>query len=636
MPTELNEVFARKQTSAQKRKRKVYAKKRAARGGRRLTTGPQSAKQKRGAKLRGKAMKRSGMAKKISKFRESDEFRTHTPEYISLVTTAATDPELGLDEAEMKDLVTAFMKRDTAYSRTKAGIAALKFEALMYEMEKNIAVNFIETVVTQQDETFIATFSGKIKPQDLKRLAEKTKMRLEAIVEAGTHVDGEIVDVTIIEGIDDDGASDEEEGEPAIVQTDKMTPALESLTDGAFRFAYPDAKYHNDRAVVEGMAFDYDEETNLWSPVAETENAEGTVAVQTDEGIEYVTAKELIEGFFATVKNPQLSEETVVKFFTTDEYAMHSLFESWSVDLNDEELRATALELAEQYSTPEEFDVAMQYAVLEAWDLGADQMEHNAVVEQLPLGESTDFVMRDEVVMSRNRLRLLAEGTTEEDDDNLSIDEAEVFTLVPILRPEDAKHSHTEHLKVHKDSKAKVVKEIKQYLKVPFVSAQVSTLGGDMDASLMLTISLDKKEDMKGGMLQNSRTANFKLDRNGALEQFSKSYKIPTKKMRKTKVTSLKAAAQKINAWVDKAAKATNESFEPHDDYAGLDENIKVGQKLTMAKYKDEHNPVTITAIKKGKDGDTVMLKSASGKKFEEDASRMKAEMKAGKIEYTN
>lgn len=85
-------------------------------------------------------------------------------------------------------------------------------------------------------------------------------------------------------------------------------------------------------------------------------------------------------------------------------------------------------------------------------------------------------------------------------------------------------------------------------IKAPYVYSQVSTLGGVKRASVVIKVSLDPKSKWHYGILQNSRYFMIHLNRDGTLEQFSKSYQLP--KMRKSKVKSLADAVVRINKYI--------------------------------------------------------------------------------------
>jgi len=95
-----------------------------------------------------------------------------------------------------------------------------------------------------------------------------------------------------------------------------------------------------------------------------------------------------------------------------------------------------------------------------------------------------------------------------------------------------------------------VSKYLESKIKAPYVSVQVSTLGGVARASAMIRVSLDKKASWANGIFENSRYFRISLDRNGTTEQFSASYQLP-KKMRKAKAKSLADAVLRINKYIN-------------------------------------------------------------------------------------
>jgi len=48
----------------------------------------------------------------------------------------------------------------------------------------------------------------------------------------------------------------------------------------------------------------------------------------------------------------------------------------------------------------------------------------------------------------------------------------------------------------------------------PFSKIYISTLGGEVNASLMVTVGLDKREDWSHGIFENSRFVRYHIDRN--------------------------------------------------------------------------------------------------------------------------
>jgi hypothetical protein len=94
-----------------------------------------------------------------------------------------------------------------------------------------------------------------------------------------------------------------------------------------------------------------------------------------------------------------------------------------------------------------------------------------------------------------------------------------------------------------------VIQKLKDGIQAPHKNIYKSTLGGIERTSIMITLSLDPKEEWKNGILQNSRYCMFHYNVDGSLEQFSRQYNLP--KFRKTRVKSVDDAIAKINAYIN-------------------------------------------------------------------------------------
>lgn len=95
------------------------------------------------------------------------------------------------------------------------------------------------------------------------------------------------------------------------------------------------------------------------------------------------------------------------------------------------------------------------------------------------------------------------------------------------------------------------LEHFKSSIKAPFVRCSISTLGGKEQASLMIVISLDSRENWAYGIIENSKHSHFHWEHTGVLEQFSKDYKIEIK-FRKTKAEKLDQVIEKINKYIEK------------------------------------------------------------------------------------
>lgn len=96
------------------------------------------------------------------------------------------------------------------------------------------------------------------------------------------------------------------------------------------------------------------------------------------------------------------------------------------------------------------------------------------------------------------------------------------------------------------------VNVLKDKLKAPVVQVKYSALGGPRNATIMISLSLDPKESWSNGIYQNSRYMQFRVEQDGVIEQFSKSYKVPLK-FRKQRAKDLNDVVAKMNAYLSKA-----------------------------------------------------------------------------------
>jgi len=99
------------------------------------------------------------------------------------------------------------------------------------------------------------------------------------------------------------------------------------------------------------------------------------------------------------------------------------------------------------------------------------------------------------------------------------------------------------------------ITKVFENVNAPAVKAQISTLGGAGRHSLMITMSLDKREDWVAGILHNSRYMFFSLSQGGKLEQFNRAHTIEPKFRTRT-VGSVDDAIAKINTYIEKVKDA--------------------------------------------------------------------------------
>lgn len=93
------------------------------------------------------------------------------------------------------------------------------------------------------------------------------------------------------------------------------------------------------------------------------------------------------------------------------------------------------------------------------------------------------------------------------------------------------------------------VEKLKAGITAPFTNIYKSSLGGLEHTAIMITVSLDSKEDWNHGILQNSRYFMMRYDTGGELEMFSGGGGF-TGKFRKAKVKNVEDAIAKINKYI--------------------------------------------------------------------------------------
>jgi len=88
---------------------------------------------------------------------------------------------------------------------------------------------------------------------------------------------------------------------------------------------------------------------------------------------------------------------------------------------------------------------------------------------------------------------------------------------------------------------------LKEKLTSPYMSVQISTLGGSEHPAVMLNIAMEKKEDWPHGYLQNTNHAMFHID-NNHIEKFSGH---GLTKFRKAKFNTIEEVVVKIQKYID-------------------------------------------------------------------------------------
>ena len=95
-----------------------------------------------------------------------------------------------------------------------------------------------------------------------------------------------------------------------------------------------------------------------------------------------------------------------------------------------------------------------------------------------------------------------------------------------------------------------IIRNLKPY-PFPYIAGYVSTLGGVGRPSLMLSVSLQPKEQWKYGIKENSPYAHISVGHDGIMEMFSGCI---TPKLRKTKIKDTHEVITKLHIWGEKAA----------------------------------------------------------------------------------
>lgn len=85
-------------------------------------------------------------------------------------------------------------------------------------------------------------------------------------------------------------------------------------------------------------------------------------------------------------------------------------------------------------------------------------------------------------------------------------------------------------------------------LDAPFVRASVSTLGGEKNVAVMLSVSLDARETWANDIMENSRYFHMDIGNDGVIEQFTLCG-IATK-FRKSRVKTLDDVIAKLVAYL--------------------------------------------------------------------------------------
>jgi len=89
-----------------------------------------------------------------------------------------------------------------------------------------------------------------------------------------------------------------------------------------------------------------------------------------------------------------------------------------------------------------------------------------------------------------------------------------------------------------------------QAIKADYISAKISLIGGRENASIILYLSMDKKESWINGIYHNSRYYIIDISINGDIEVYSRGQN--TNKIRKCRKNSIPEAIEYINKNIEK------------------------------------------------------------------------------------
>lgn len=90
--------------------------------------------------------------------------------------------------------------------------------------------------------------------------------------------------------------------------------------------------------------------------------------------------------------------------------------------------------------------------------------------------------------------------------------------------------------------------KIKKEIDAPYVNAKISTLGGKHRPSVMVSISLDPRENWGNKIFDNSRYMRFHITYDGVIDQHARAREV--KNFRKARFKSPDEVIQKINRYL--------------------------------------------------------------------------------------
>lgn len=101
------------------------------------------------------------------------------------------------------------------------------------------------------------------------------------------------------------------------------------------------------------------------------------------------------------------------------------------------------------------------------------------------------------------------------------------------------------------DSVEKDMEELRKWIKTPYVKVYSSALGGPENIAILITFSLDRKENWPHNILENSRYCKLYFKNTGVLELIAQGMRLPVK-FRKARVKNVDESLKKIHQFIQK------------------------------------------------------------------------------------
>jgi hypothetical protein len=98
------------------------------------------------------------------------------------------------------------------------------------------------------------------------------------------------------------------------------------------------------------------------------------------------------------------------------------------------------------------------------------------------------------------------------------------------------------------DAADALASKIKKEIDAPYVNAKISTLGGRSRPSVMVSISLDPRDEWENKIFQNSRWMMFAINYDGVINQHARDRAVPN--FRKARFKTPDEVIKKINRYL--------------------------------------------------------------------------------------